>query len=125
MKIPVGIPVFVAAAGTDPRFARLVHRWLFSGLFWLLVGSAVGLLEGFRHVDPETLTGSALLTYGRLRPVHTFTMLFGWSSMALLALCLYVVPKCARVTMDEFELRTANLSLWLWNAGVVEGSSPW
>ena len=30
MKIKVGIPVFIAAAGTDPSFARLVHRYLFS-----------------------------------------------------------------------------------------------
>ncbi len=122
MKIPVGIPVFVAAAGTDPRFARLVHRWLFSGVFWLLLGSAVGLIEAYRHVDPEFLADSALLSYGRLRPLHTMSMLFGFASMTLLALCLYVVPKCSRITMDEIELRSSNLALWLWNAGVVGGS---
>jgi len=122
LKIPVGIPVFVAAAGTDPRFARLVHRWLFSAVFWLLLGTAVGLLEAYRHVDPETQAGTALLTYGRLRPVHVLSMLFGWASMALVALALYVVPKTARVTMDDTELRSANLALWLWNAGVLGGS---
>lgn len=122
MKIPVGIPVFVAAAGTDPRFARLVHRWLFSSVFWLLLGSAVGLIEAYRHVDPEFLGNSALITYGRLRPFHTMGMLFGWCSMALLALALYVVPKCSRITMDETELRASNAALWLWNAGVLGGS---
>jgi cytochrome c oxidase cbb3-type subunit I len=121
LKVPVGIPVFVAAAGTDPKFARLVHRWLFSGVFWLLLGGAVGLLEAYRHVEPETLSGIEQLTYGRLRPVHTATVLFGFASMALVALALYVVPKCARVTMDTLELRAANLALWLWNAGVAGG----
>lgn len=122
MKIPVGIPVFVAAAGTDPRFARLVHRWLFSAVFWLLLGTMAGLVEGYRHVDPEFLGGSALLSYGRLRPVHTLSMMFGWTSMVSIALALYVVPKCARVTMDEAELKAGNVALWLWNAGVVGGT---
>jgi cytochrome c oxidase cbb3-type subunit 1 len=122
VKIPVGIPVFVAAAGTDPRFARLVHRWLLSGIFWLLVGTVAGLIQAYRHVDPEHLAGSALLSYGRLRPVHTLSMLFGWASMASVALALYVVPKCARVTMDNAELKASNLALWLWNAGVLGGT---
>jgi cytochrome c oxidase cbb3-type subunit 1 len=121
VKIPVGIPVFVAAAGTDPRFARLIHRWLFSAVFWLLVGGAMGLIAAYRHVDPEFLGDSALLTYGRLRPVHTLCVLFGWASMALVALALYVVPKCSRITIDEREMRTSNVALWLWNAGVVGG----
>lgn len=121
MKVPVGIPVFVAAAGTDPRFAKLVHRWLFSSVFWLLVASSVGLLQAYRHVEPETLSGIQQLTYGRMRPVHTLGVLFGFASMALVALALYVVPKCARVTMDAVELRTSNVALWLWNAGVAGG----
>ena len=36
MKIPVGIPVFVAAAGIDPKYARLVHRYVVSAVAWLL-----------------------------------------------------------------------------------------
>ncbi len=37
MKIPVGIPVFVAAAGTDPKFAKMVS------------GMMGGMHEGAEH----------------------------------------------------------------------------
>jgi cytochrome c oxidase cbb3-type subunit 1 len=103
--------------------ARLVCRWLFSGVFWLLFGSLDGMLEAYRHVDPETLSGSPLLTYGRLRPVHTLTMLFGWASMGLVALSLHVVVRAARVWMQNVELRAANAALWFWNAGVLVGNA--
>lgn len=122
MKIPVGIPIFVAAAGTDPRFAKLVHRYLFCAVFWLLLGSAVGLLEAFRLVEPELLDSQPYLHFGRLRPVHTLSVLFGWLSLSLLALCLYVVPKSSQVTMETNELRLANVSLILWNLGLVAGA---
>ncbi len=121
MKIPVGIPIFVAAAGTDPRFAKLVHRYLFSAGLWLLLGTAVGLLEAFRLVDPTLLDSFEFLFYGRVRPIHTLIVLLGWLSLSLLALSLYVVPKCSSVTMDAKELRTASIALWLWNLGMAGG----
>ena len=121
MKIPVGIPIFVAAAGTDPRFAKLVHRYLFSAAFWLLLGTAIALLLAFRLVDPTVLDQFEFLYYGRMRPVHIMMVALGWLSLALLALALYVVPKSSSVTMSTGELRTANVALWLWNAGLAGG----
>lgn len=122
MKSLVGPPVIMDAMEVPPAFGRLAYRWIFSGLFWLLFASAVGLLEAYRHVDPETLSGEAVLTYGRLRPVHTLSMLFGWLSMALVGLALHVVARSSRVWMEGIELRLANVALWLWNAGVLGGN---
>ena len=125
VKIPVGIPVFVAAAGTDPRFAKLVSRYLISAGVWLIVASFVGLLEALRLVQPDLLADHAWLTFGRLRPVHTMTMLFGWASLALVGLSLYVVCKSAWLPMHrpltDWELRGSNLALWLWNAAILGG----
>jgi cytochrome c oxidase cbb3-type subunit 1 len=126
LKIPVGIPVFVAAAGTDPRFAKMVSRWLVSAGVWLVLASLVGLLEAARLVDPGVLADHAFLTFGRLRPVHTMTMLFGWASMALIGLGFYVVAKSAWLPMSKpmrrGELILSNLALFLCNAGVVVGA---
>ncbi len=125
MKIPVGIPVFVAAAGTDPRFAKMVSRYLLSAGVWLIIASAVGLLEAFRLVNPELIADVEWLTFGRLRPVHTMTALFGWSSLALVGLAFYVVAKSAWLPMNEplkkAEYFFANLALLLWNVGVGLG----
>jgi len=122
LKTKVGIPVFIAAAGTDPRFARLVHRYLLSAVFWLLAGSAVGLFVALRLVDPELLGGHELLFHGLVRPVHTLTVLFGWASLALVGMALYVVPKSSMVTLTTGEMRVANVALWLWNSGLVIGA---
>ena len=108
MKIPVGIPVFVAAAGIDPRFARLVHRYLLSAVVWLLLGSMAGLLDAFRFNYPE-LAEIPWLSFGRVRPVHTSLVMFGWASLGLLGIALYVVPRSCRTTL--FSLRAARATL--------------
>ena len=125
VKIPVGIPIFVAAAGVDNKFATLVHRYLLSAAVWLVLASGVGLFLAFHHVDPSLLPDIAELSYGRLRPVHTMTMLFGWASLALVGLALYVVAKSAWVPMHKplgkIEYAFARLALWLWNIGILAG----
>lgn len=126
VKIPVGIPIFVAAAGVDNRFATLIHRFLISAGVWLLLASGVGLFLAFHHVDPTLLPDIAELSYGRLRPVHTMTMLFGWASLALVGISLYVVAKSAWVPMHKpltgFEYLACRAALWLWNIGILAGA---
>jgi cytochrome c oxidase cbb3-type subunit 1 len=119
VKIPVGIPVFVAAAGIDPRFARLVHRYVLSAAFWLLLGTAAGLLEAFRFIAPGLLE-VPWLSYGRVRPIHTGMVMFGWASLALLGISLYVVPRSCKTEIHS--LFAARLALWLWNATLALGS---
>ncbi|MCX7869444.1 MAG: hypothetical protein N2322_05770, partial [Terrimicrobiaceae bacterium] len=46
-----------------------------SGLFWLLLGSALGLLASFKMNIPWLLDGEAWLTFGRIRPAHLNTCL--------------------------------------------------
>ncbi len=118
VKIPVGIPVFVAAAGIDPKFARLVHKYLVSACVWLLLGSLAGLTESFRFSDPDLFL-ARWLSFGRLRPVHTGMVLFGWASLALVGIALYVVPRSCRTNL--YSLKLARLALWFWNVGLSLG----
>lgn len=124
-KIPVGIPIFVAAAGNDPRFAKLISRYLVSACVWLLVGSLFGLLVAFKLVEPGLLSEHAATTHGRVRPAHTMVVLFGWGGLALVGMGLYVVAKSAWLPMHQplkkWELGAANLALALWNAGIASG----
>jgi len=122
VKIQVGIPVFIAAAGTDPRFARLVHRFLFSAVVWLLVGSTVGVFVAYRLVEPEVLRGHEMFFHGLLRPFHVLTVLFGWLSLGLVGMALTVVPKASRVTLSRGELLAANVALVVWNVGLLLGA---
>ena len=118
MKIPVGIPVFVAAAGIDPRYAKLVHRYLLSAAFWLLFGTGVALLVSFKLNYPDLFL-SQWLSFGRIRPIHTGAVLYGWASLALLGIALYVVPRSSKTNLHS--LKAARVALWLWNIGLVAG----
>jgi cytochrome c oxidase cbb3-type subunit I len=119
MKIPVGIPIFVAAAGVDPRFARIVHRYLLSAVVWLLLGTTAGLLDAFRFNFPDHLALS-WLSYGRVRPIHTGMVLWGWASLALLGISIYVVTRSSRTNL--YSLTAARVALWCWNVAIALGT---
>jgi cytochrome c oxidase cbb3-type subunit 1 len=118
VKIPVGIPVFVAAAGIDPRYARLVHRYLLSATVWLLLGTSFALLASFKLHYPTVLEAE-WLSWGRIRPVHVQTTLWGWASLSAIGMALYVIPRSSRTALHS--LKAARIALWLWNAGVAAG----
>src|SRR5699024_9745330 len=44
--------------------------WIGSAMAWLIIGSVFGVLASLKMHIPELLTGEAVLTFGRVRPVH-------------------------------------------------------
>ena len=77
---------------------------------WLLVGTTIGLIASIKLHWPEFLP-FAWLSFGRVRPAHTNLMLFGWSSLVLLGLSLYVVSRTSRGPL--WSPRLARIALWL------------
>jgi cytochrome c oxidase cbb3-type subunit 1 len=102
----------------DPAFIRLIYSYLGWAAFWLLVGTAAGLLVSIKFSYPDFL-GASWLSFGRLRMVHTNTVFWGWTSLAMVGLCLYVVSRTSRVRLYSFTL--ARIALWLWNWVVAVG----
>ena len=102
----------------DPAFIRLIYGYLGWATFWLLVGSSAGLLASIKFSYPDFLA-YPWFSFGRLRMVHTNTVFWGWTSLAMVGLCLYVVPRTSRVRLWSFKL--ARIALWLWNWTVAVG----
>lgn len=102
----------------DQRLARLVWGYLASATAWLLFGTLVGEYLGLKFAWPD-LGVAPWLSFGRLRPVHTNVVFWGWTSLAMLALALWVVPRTSRSQLHSPGL--ARASLWLINAGVLSG----
>jgi cytochrome c oxidase cbb3-type subunit I len=119
VKIPVGIPIFVAAAGINPRYAKTIHNYVLSATVWLLIGSAAGLLNAFRFIYPDHLAAWSWASMGRVRPSHTAMVLFGWASLALMGIGNYVVPRSSKT--DLWSIGLARAALWLWNLGLAAG----
>ena len=106
-------------ADTDVAWVRLVFSYVGWATAWLVFGTLVGEYLGIKFVAPD-IDHVSWLSFGRLRPVHTNTVFWGWSSLAMIGMALYVVPKTSRRKLFSFPL--AYLSLTLINASVLIGN---
>lgn len=103
----------------DPRLAKLVLWYLGCATFWLLFGTTVGEYVGIKFVAPDA-DHLSWLSFGRLRPVHTNAVFWGWASLGMLGLAYYVVPRVSNRELVSFKMGW--YSLWLINAAVLLGS---
>src|SRR2546425_10501130 len=97
----------------DTATASVAYEYLAWATVWLLVGTVAGLIPAIKLNWPDFLAIS-WLSYGRVRPVHTSTVFWGWSTMALVGLAFYVVSRTSRAPLWSPAL--ARTALWLWNA---------
>src|SRR5690606_40514273 len=77
---------------TDPQLSRLVIAFVAASAFWLLLGTSVGQYLGMKFIWPE-IDKISWLSFGRLRPVHTNAVFWGWASMAMIGLGYFVVAR--------------------------------
>ncbi|SMD01831.1 cbb3-type cytochrome c oxidase subunit I [Pedobacter nyackensis] len=105
--------------GVDPALSKLILWYLGAATFWLLFGTTVGEYLGIKFVAPDA-DQLSWLSFGRLRPVHTNAVFWGWASLGMIGLGLYVVPRVGNAPLASIKMGW--YSLWLINAAVVVGS---
>lgn len=103
----------------DPRLARLVLWFSATATFWLIFGTTVGEYVGIKFVSPD-IDHVSWLSFGRLRPVHTNAVFWGWASLGMLALGYYAVPRVGNNRLYSYRLGW--ISLGLINIAVVLGT---
>lgn len=108
----------VKRPGIDPRLGRLIIWYLGTAVFWLILGTTVGEYLGIKFVAPD-VDYQRWLSFGRLRPVHTNAVFWGWSSLAMLGLGYYVVSIVSNVVGS---IKKGWIALALINAAVIIGS---
>jgi cytochrome c oxidase cbb3-type subunit 1 len=91
---------------TDQDVVRLVFAYLACATIWLLVGTGIGFYVALKFVWPD-LGVASFLSEPRLRPVHTNLVLFGWASLAQIAMALLVVPRTSRALLFSCRPRVA------------------
>ena len=103
----------------DPKLVSLVAAFLLCAAFWLVLGTTVGWYVGIKFVSPD-VDHVAALSFGRLRPIHTHMVFWGWTSLAMLGLGHFVVARTNNTPL--FSLRWGWWTLGLINASVVLGT---
>lgn len=103
-------------AGHEPGTKRLIFAYFVSASIWLIVGTCYGLIAAIKLYWPEAME-VPLLSFGRIRPIHTNIVLFGWSSMALMGLALFVISRTSKRPL--YRPRVARIGLYAWNLAMV------
>ena len=103
----------------DPALSKLILWFIGCATFWLLFGTTVGEYLGIKFVAPD-VDQLSWLSFGRLRPVHTNAVFWGWASLGMIGLGLYVVPRVSNAPLASIKMGW--YTLWLINAAVVIGS---
>lgn len=103
----------------EPDLTKLILWYLGCATFWLLFGTTVGEYLGIKFVAPD-VDHYSWLSFGRLRPVHTNAVFWGWASLAMMGLAYYVIPRVSNVPIAN--IKTGYRSLILINASVIIGS---
>lgn len=103
----------------DPQLSKLILWFLVTATCWLLFGTTVGEYLGIKFVAPDA-DHLSWLSFGRLRPVHTNSVFWGWSSLGMLGLGYYVIPMVSNTKIASLKLGW--YSLYLINTAVILGS---
>ena len=103
----------------EPELTKLILWYLGCATFWLVFGTTVGEYLGIKFVAPD-IDHQSWLSFGRLRPVHTNAVFWGWASLAMIGLGYYVVPRVSNTPIHS--IKTGWFSLILINASVIIGS---
>ncbi|TDQ78080.1 cytochrome c oxidase cbb3-type subunit 1 [Sphingobacterium yanglingense] len=103
----------------DASSSRLIQWFIGTATFWLLFGTTVGEYLGIKFIAPDA-EAISWLSFGRLRPVHTNAVFWGWSSLGMIGLGYYIVAKVSNVQLQK--VNWGWYSLILINASVLLGS---
>ena len=80
----------------DPTKAGIVLA-----MGWAVLGLVVGDWVAWQMVFPDLTFDAAWSSYGRIRPVHTTSVIFGFGGNALIATSLYVVQRTSRARLPD------------------------
>jgi len=110
---------------TPEELKKIVIWYLGASIFWLVFGTFIGQYVGMKFVWPEMDT-TPWLSFGRLRPVHTNTVFWGWASMAMIGLGYFVIARTSNTRIHSYKWAWTgwiliNLSVFFGNLSLMNG----
>jgi len=103
----------------DPQLSKLILWYFGCAALWLLFGTTIGEYVGIKFVAPDA-DHFSWLSFGRLRPVHTNAVFWGWASLGMLGLGYYIVPMVSNTPLAS--IKKGWYALYLINAAVILGT---
>jgi cytochrome c oxidase cbb3-type subunit 1 len=96
---------------------KVVRQFAIMTVIWGIVGMGLGVLIASQLVWPELNLDLPWASFGRLRPLHTNTVIFAFGGCALMATSLYVVQRTSQTRLISDSL--ASFVFWGWQTVIV------
>ncbi|TAL21492.1 MAG: cytochrome C oxidase Cbb3, partial [Nitrospirae bacterium] len=107
----------VGVASTEQYNYDIVRKFTIMALVWGAVGMLVGVFIASELAWPALNMDFALITFGRLRPVHTGAVIFGFGGCALFATTYYIVQRTCQTRLLSDGM--ASITFWGWQLIIV------
>lgn len=95
----------------------VVRAFTIMTVVWGIIGMGLGVLIASQLVFPDIFAGYEYLHFGRLRPLHTNAVIFGFGGCALFATSFFVVQRTTQARL--FSDTLASFVFWGWQAVLV------
>ncbi len=99
---------------------EIIRKFSIMALVWGLLGMSAGLFAALQLAYPALNFDIAEITFGRLRPVHTTLVIFGFGGSALFATSYYVLQRTCQTRLYSDTL--ASITFWGWQSAIFLGA---
>ena len=96
---------------------QIVRYWIVSIIVWGLASLLIGLIISLQMVYPDFNTSWPWFSFGRIRPVHTNGIIFGFTLSAVFATFYYAIPRLLKTPMWSPLL--SRIHFWLYSLTIV------
>ena len=96
---------------------KVVRQFVIMTVVWGIVGMAMGVWIASQLVWPDLNLDLPWTSFGRLRPLHTSLVIFGFAGSAQFAASYYAVQRTCQVRLYSDKL--AAFTFWGWQATIV------
>ena len=86
--------------------------FIVASMFWFIIGTLYGLVSAIHFVAPEAFNNIFWLVFGRVRPTHVNTVLFGVITPLMVGAGLYYTPALLKTKLWSEPLAWVSFALW-------------
>ncbi|MDP6179037.1 MAG: cbb3-type cytochrome c oxidase subunit I, partial [Desulfatiglandales bacterium] len=91
---------------------RTARGFCLTSAFWMVVATLFGMAAAIELIAPDLFGDISWVSFGRIRPIHTNLIIFGFVTSGLFSVSFYMLPKLLRTKLYSEKLGMITLLMW-------------